>query len=101
MPFLAYACALLSVEDGWDHEGVERVERAHAFARLAVESGRYHDDEVEFRHDEDALTAPAHGGDPFDVAVSEQRPSHPPLIAIVEQAAEIAARLKARHHRFH
>ena len=56
-------------------------------------------DEIEFGHDEDALAAQTHRGDPLHFRVARYRASQPPLLAIEEQPAEIADRLKARPDR--
>src|SRR5262249_3661409 len=83
------------VTDRRNDEAVEDVEGRIALPRACVESSCGHDNKIEIRNDDNALTPEADRGNPGHFLVFGKRATKPPLVAIEEQAAKIADRLKA------
>src|SRR5262249_9982541 len=57
-----------------------------------IQTGRYHDDEVQGWNHEDTLSAKSETGSPSDLALVHQRPANPHLVTIEEDACTLDLR---------
>ena len=68
------------------HILIESLDWHEALHRALVKAGIHHQDEIEFRHDEYALTTEADGGRPSDLAPINERSAKPKGVTIEVRA---------------